>query len=53
MLPHLMSYTMLANNHLAELERHTRSARVRSERATQPARVRTSRLLRYLNLTSR
>lgn len=46
MLPHLMSYTMLANNHAAELERHTRS--VRAQHTTRPAHGRTRRFLRLL-----
>lgn len=46
MLPHLMSYTVLATNHHAELARHARSAR--QERVSPPAAEPTPPLLRSL-----
>ncbi len=44
MLPNL-SFTLLANNHLAELHRHAKSARL--EQVGYPDRERTPRLLRH------
>ena len=40
-----LNLTLLANNHRAELERHTRSARL--ARSSYPDRERTPRVLRH------
>ncbi len=44
MLPNL-SFTLLANNHLAELQRHTKSARL--AQVSYPDRERTPRVLKH------
>lgn len=44
MLPNL-SFTLLANNHVAELQRHAKSARL--AHVNYPDRERTPRLLRH------